>query len=80
MDATIVLGRQGRLVIPADIRAALGLEPGDKIYLAARGSMLVLERQMDAVAELRTMADHVPTARSFVDELLEERRVAAMAE
>jgi AbrB family looped-hinge helix DNA binding protein len=80
MDATVVLGRQGRLVIPAEVRAALGLEPGDRLHLSARGSRLVLERQSDAVAELQRLAHDVPRTRSFVDELLEERRAAAAQE
>jgi AbrB family looped-hinge helix DNA binding protein len=75
-----VLGRQGRLVIPAEVRAALGLEPGDRLHLSARGSRLVLERQSDAVAELQRLAHDVPRTRSFVDELLEERRAAAAQE
>lgn len=77
MNATLVLGRQGRLVIPAEVRAALGLEPGDRLHLAAHGSTLVLERQTDALAELRTLASNAPNTRSFVDELLAERRAAA---
>ena len=80
MDATIVLGRQGRLVIPAEIRSALGLEPGDRLHISARGSALTLERQTDAVSELRKFADAVPKSRSFVDELLAERRLAAANE
>jgi len=80
MDATVVLGRQGRLVIPADIRSALGLEPGDRLHLSARGSALTLERQSDAIAELRNFANDVSKSRSFVDELLAERRIAAANE
>lgn len=41
---------------------------------------MVLERQQDAVAELRGLASNVPIARSLVDELLAERRLAAAAE
>jgi AbrB family looped-hinge helix DNA binding protein len=77
MDATIVLGRQGRLVIPAEVRAALGLAPGDQLHLQVHGARLVLERQQDAVAELRALAKDVPKSRSFVEELLSERRLAA---
>ncbi len=77
MDATIVLGQQGRLVIPAGVRAALGLVPGDRLHLHMAGNRLVLERQQDAVAELRGLAADVPKTRSLVEELLADRRVAA---
>ena len=80
MDATVVLGRQGRLVIPAEVRAALGLVPGDRLHLHLSGPRLVLQRQQDAVAELRALAGGVPGSRSLVDELLAERRLAAAAE
>jgi antitoxin PrlF len=80
MDATLVLGQQGRLVIPAEVRAALGLVPGDRLHLHLSGPRLVLERQQDAVAELRGLATDVPRSRSLVDELLDERRRAAAAE
>lgn len=77
MDATLVLGQQGRLVIPAEIRAALGLAPGDRMHLHLIGKRVVLERQQDALAELRGLASEVPETRSLVDELLAERRLAA---
>jgi len=80
MDATLVLGKQGRLVIPAEVRAALGLAPGDQLHLHVAGPRLVLERPKDAVDELRALAKDVPPSRSFVDELLAERRLAAAAE
>lgn len=77
IDATLVLGQQGRLVIPAEIRAALGLAPGDRMHLHVVGKRVVLERQQDAVAELRGLASDAPESRSLVDELLAERRLAA---
>lgn len=80
MDATLVLGKQGRLVIPADVRLALGLAPGDQLHLHVAGSRLVLERPQDAVDQLRDLAKNVSKSRSLVDELLAERRVAATAE
>jgi antitoxin PrlF len=80
MDATLVLGQQGRLVIPANIRTALGLAPGDHLHLHVTGRRLVLERQQDAVAELRTLGAGLPKDRSLVEELLAERRLAAEAE
>ncbi len=80
MDATLVMGKQGRLVIPAQVRAALGLMPGDHLQLRVTGTRLVLERRQDAVEGLRALARDVPKTRSFVDELLAERRIAAAAE
>jgi len=80
MDATLVMGRQGRVVIPAEVRLALGLVPGDRLHLHVTGPRLVLERQQDAVTELRALAGDVPKSRSFVEELLAERRLAADAE
>jgi antitoxin PrlF len=80
MDATLVLGQQGRLVIPAEVRVALGLAPGDQLHLHVAGSRLVLERPQDAVDELRALAKDVSKSRSLVDELLAERRLAAAAE
>ena len=76
----MVLGQQGRIVIPADVRSALGLAPGDRLHLHVAGQRLVLARQQDAVAELRRLASAVPEKRSLVDELLAERRLAAASE
>lgn len=67
-------------MIPAEMRAALGLVPGDRMHLHLVGKQLVLERQQDAAAELRGLAAAVPKTRSLVDELLAERRLAAAAE
>lgn len=60
--------------IPADVRAALGLQPGDELHLHLNGRQLVLEPPVDALAQLRGLATTVPTSRSLVDELLAERR------
>lgn len=79
MDATLVLGQQGRLVIPSEVRNALGLSPGDPLHLRLVGLSLVIERQQDAAAELRGLASGVTKTRSLVDELLDERRLAAAA-
>jgi len=80
MDATVVIGRQGRLVIPVEVRNALGLSSGDRLHLRVSGDRIVLERPEHAVSELRRLGAKVPRARSLVDELLAERRAAAAAE
>lgn len=80
MDATLVLGQQGRVVIPAEVRAALGLTAGDHLHLHVQGHQLVLQRPRDAVAQLRQLGQAVPPHRSLVEELLAERRFAAATE
>ena len=67
-------------MIPAGVRSALGLAPGDRLYLHVSGQRIVLERQQDAAAELRGLATSIPRSRSLVEELLAERRVAAACE
>ena len=80
MDATLVLGQQGRLVIPAGVRATLGLSPGDQLHLHLTGTRMILERPRDAATALRGLAAAVPRNTSLVDELLAERRAAAAVE
>jgi AbrB family looped-hinge helix DNA binding protein len=74
MNATLRLGKQGRVVIPADIRAALGLSPGDRIHVRLDGPRIVMEKPADAIDEIRALGREKATNRSLVDELLAERR------
>lgn len=76
VDATLFLGQQGRVVIPAEVRAALGLEVGDELRLHVEDERLVLERPDRAARQLRGMA-RAAGPRSFVEELLAERRAEA---
>jgi AbrB family looped-hinge helix DNA binding protein len=80
MDATLVIGKQGRIVIPAEVRAELGLEAGDRLHAVVVGARLMLERPADAVEALRQLGRGVEPRRSLVDELLDERRAAAAVE
>lgn len=77
MRGTITLGKQGRLVVPADVRAALGLHDGDRLVIRVDDRRIVLESESDARSRLRGFAAHVAPGRSLVDELLAERRAAA---
>jgi AbrB family looped-hinge helix DNA binding protein len=77
MDATLVLGRQGRLVLPAAMRVQLGLQPGDRLHLRVEGHTIRLAKPEDAASELRGLARSASGGRSLVDELLDERRRAA---
>jgi AbrB family looped-hinge helix DNA binding protein len=77
---TVVMGKQGRLVVPAEVRAQLGLDAGDELYLHVSGRQIVLERPADALRALQDQLADLSGKRSLVDELLAERRAEAAAE
>ncbi|MHB1499601.1 MAG: AbrB/MazE/SpoVT family DNA-binding domain-containing protein [Candidatus Dormibacteria bacterium] len=75
------LGPQGRLVIPAAIRRALGLETGARLLARAEEGRLVLESPASEARRLRgawrRFADH---PERVLDELETERRAEAEME
>ena len=79
-DASVRMGPQGRLVIPAGIRRRFGLKPGDTLLVRVLGESLVLERREAVLARVKGWFDDVPPGVSLVDELLAERRAEAERE
>ena len=79
MHATIVLGGQGRLVVPARVREELGLKAGDELVLRTEEGRIVLEHRRTAGKRLRGLFAS-PQTQGAVDELLEERRQEASGE
>ena len=78
MRATVVLGLQGRLVVPAEARRELGLAAGDELVLHTEAGRLVIERREDAAKRLRG-SYRSPATDGAVEELLTDRRQAAAA-
>jgi AbrB family looped-hinge helix DNA binding protein len=77
-DQTAVrVGPQGRLVIPAELRRELGIEPGEILLARAEEGRLVLETRQ---ALLRGLTRRFGTVLPSVDELLAERRREAQHE
>lgn len=65
----------GRLVIPAEIRRALGLKTGDRVILSLREDGLRVLTVEQAVRQAQAwVRRYVPAERSLVEELLAERR------
>lgn len=72
---------QGRIVIPADIRHALGIDTGEPLTLIVEGGKLrifTLEQTIRRVQD--EVAKYVPPGVSLVDELIAERRAEAARE
>ena len=79
--ADVRVGPQGRVVIPARMRDALHLSPGEVLVARVDGDRLVLERREAVLARLRAaFRSAVPPATSLVDELIAERRDEAARE
>lgn len=76
----VQIGPQGRLVLPAPVRKALNLRPGDRLILRQEGDCLVLERREAIEPRLWALFEVIPAEVSLVDELIAERRQAARQE
>ena len=73
VHADVRLGAQGRLVVPAPIRKALGFRPGETLVARIEDGHLVIEKP-EAVE--RRLHDHFRKfeGRSLAEELIAERR------
>ena len=76
----VQLGAQGRLVIPAHLRKALDLKPGERLIAHREGESIVLERRPSLVKRLQERFAHIPSEVSLADELIAERRAEAERE
>ncbi len=79
LSGKIRLDQRGRLVLPADVRNRLGLNPGDEVRISEQsdGSLRVESRltAAHALIGLAGSADH-----SVLEDLAAERREQAAAE
>jgi AbrB family looped-hinge helix DNA binding protein len=73
------INEQGRIVIPAECRAAAGLKPGDEVLIEPVGEgELRLRTKRQAIKEAQSIvARRVPKTRDLVAELIAERREEA---
>lgn len=77
--ASLKLGPQGRLVIPAHLRRILELQTGVELVARACDGQLVIETAENLRRRLRERYQKLP-AGSMADELIEERRQEALRE
>lgn len=78
--ASLRLGRQGRLVIPAELRRKLGLNDGDELVAHDEDGRLVIEPRSAVLTRIRRRLRTLPSEVSLVDDLLAERRREARRE
>jgi AbrB family looped-hinge helix DNA binding protein len=82
MPARTRINLQGRIVIPAECRAAAGIKPGDELLIETVGEgELRLRTRRQALKEAQAIvAQYVPKDRDLVAELIAERRAEAERE
>ena len=75
--------KQGRIVIPAELREELGLQPGAQVILKVVDGALQVENRIHSIRRIRGIARELlgnTTGRSLVDEFLADRRAEAARE
>jgi AbrB family looped-hinge helix DNA binding protein len=77
----VQVDRNGRIVLPAEFRRALGVKAGDYLVIDIEGGRVELMTPAQAMWEIQEeVLKHVPPGVSLVDELIEERRQEAARE
>jgi AbrB family looped-hinge helix DNA binding protein len=82
MQVKARINQQGRIVIPAECRAAAGLQPGDELLIEPIGEgELRLRTRRQAIKEAQAIvARYLPKGRDLVQELIDDRRDEAARE
>ena len=81
MKARLQVGAGGRIVIPADMRAAMGVSEGDMMLARVVDGEFRLLSQEAAIRKVQALVrQHVPEGVSLVDELIADRRAEARQE
>lgn len=80
-EARTRINENGRVVIPASFRKALGINPGDEVVLRLENDELRISTLRQRIARAqRLVSQHVKPGVSLADELIAERREAARRE
>jgi AbrB family looped-hinge helix DNA binding protein len=80
-EARTRLNENGRLVIPASFRKALGIAPGDEVILRLEEDELRMTTLKHRIARAqRNARKYIPRGVSLADELIAERCEAAKRE
>ena len=80
-EARLRINENGRVVIPASFRKALGINPGDEVILRLEDDELRISTLKSRLERARRhVRKYVKPGVSLVDELIAERREAAKRE
>ena len=75
------LGQNGRVVIPAEMRAALGLNTGDEILMELQAGEIRLVALRDSVRQAKALfRQAIPDSSNVVDDFIADRKLEASRE
>lgn len=81
IDLSTKMGPDGRVLIPAGLRAAAGMKAGDRLIIKVVDGRVVTETQVSAIARVAGMFAHLKKpGESVVDEFITEKRAEAARE
>jgi AbrB family looped-hinge helix DNA binding protein len=77
----VQVGEKGRIVIPVDMREALGIKPGDTVDISVKDYEVRISTMQSRLRRAQeSVRSYVPVGVSLADELSAERREAARHE
>jgi AbrB family looped-hinge helix DNA binding protein len=80
-EARLRVNENGRVVIPASFRKALGINPGDEVVLRLEEDELRITAQKHRLDRARRLVrKYIKSGTSLADELIAERHEAARKE
>jgi len=69
------ISENGRIVIPAAFRKAMGLKPGETVVMRMEEKKLYIQSQRQAIEQAQALVrKHISPGRRLSDELIAERR------
>jgi antitoxin PrlF len=81
ISQTVRMSSGGRLVVPVEIRRALGLDEGVAVVMRVEDTTIQIQTVPESIARAQKLvAQYVPDNISLVDELIADRRGEAARE
>lgn len=72
-EDNVIVGNQGRIVIPARLRHEMGIKEGDELMARVKDGQLVLEELGHALERVQSRIIAAGQGKSGVEELIQER-------
>jgi bifunctional DNA-binding transcriptional regulator/antitoxin component of YhaV-PrlF toxin-antitoxin module len=71
---TVKFGPDGRVLVPVELRRALGVTPGEPLVARVVDRQLIIERREDALLRVQARFARIPAAVDLAEDLIQDRR------